>query len=126
MRRLAPLIAACLVTGCSATYIDDDGAVRSAPSSAPTSVALSDRSTDELTADISNLMFDLDQRIIDNDGERSTLEQIEARWAELKPRLEGDDRYRYGQAIEFAQTAVDRNRPADASKGYKILRDLQR
>jgi hypothetical protein len=51
-------------------------------------------------------MSDLDERIVDE-------RQIRA--------ADPDDVFNFEQAIDLARSGVERRRPADASKGYKIL-----
>ena len=69
-------------------------------------------------------MFDLDQQIIDRSGDVATLARLDQVWqvAERQIRAENpDDVYNFQQAIDLARSGVQRRRPADASKGYKIL-----
>ncbi len=50
--------------------------------------------------------------------------RIDALWvvaeAQIRDR-DPDDLFPFEQAIDLARSGVDRNRPADASKGYKVL-----
>ena len=81
----------------------------------------------ELMDEIEVLMFDLDQRIIEGDGDIAALARIDALWAVAEPQIRSndpDDLFNFEQAIELARTGVERRRPADPSKGYKILVDV--
>ncbi|MDJ0769706.1 MAG: hypothetical protein QNJ12_12965 [Ilumatobacter sp.] len=123
------VVAASALAACGTTYVDSS--VTTPPAASAGSTTLPPVATDapvaELLDEIETLMFDLDERIIEQDGHVSTLARIEDLWfaAELQIRSEDpDDVFNFEQAIELAQTGVTRLRPADASKGYKILNDV--
>ena len=124
-------LAAVLTLGaCGTTFVDETVAtVDTSPDATTTTLApvADDAPLDELLPEIARLMFDLDQRIIDNDGSVETLARIDELWlvAERQIRADDpDDLFNFQQAIELARTGVERRRPADASKGYKILVDV--
>ncbi len=127
-RAVAGVLAAVLTLGaCGNTYIDSEVTV---PDTAPdaTTTTLSpvdpDASLDDLLTEIETLMFDLDQQIIDRSGDVATLARLDQVWqvAERQIRAENpDDVYNFQQAIDLARSGVQRRRPADASKGYKII-----
>jgi hypothetical protein len=105
-------LAAVLTLGaCGTTYVDSTVTV---PDTAPDATTTTlppvdpDAPIDELLVEIETLMFDLDERAAER--------QIRA--------AEPNDVYNFEQAIELARSGVERNRPADASKGYKILTDV--
>jgi hypothetical protein len=55
------------------------------------------------------------------------LARIDDAWAVAEQRIRDDDPdevFNFEQAIELARSGVERRRPADASKGYKILVDV--
>ena len=122
-------LAAVLTLGaCGTTYVDS-----TIPDEEPTDVATSTIPVDpaaplgELMDEIEVLMFDLDQRIIEGDGDIAALARIDALWAVAEPQIRSndpDDLFNFEQAIELARTGVERRRPADPSKGYKILVDV--
>jgi hypothetical protein len=124
-------LAAVLTLGaCGTTYIDTDITVPdTSPGATSTTLAPVDPETplDELLPDILVLMSDLDERIIDERGQVETLARIDELWAAAEAQIRADDPdelFNFEQAIELARTGVVRRRPADASKGYKILVDV--
>lgn len=124
-------LAAVLTLGaCGTTFVDETVAtVDSSPDATTTTLApiADDAPVDELLPEIARLMFDLDQRIIDGDGDVEVLERIDELWRVAERQIRAadpDDLFNFQQAIELARTGVERHRPADASKGYKILIDV--
>ena len=116
-----------LTTGaCGTTYLDADVSV--APSGPASTTSLpplaADAPLDEVLGEMQSLMLHLDEEIIDKSAPGATLARIEALWtvadAQIRER-DPDDLYPYEQAMTLARSAVERNRPADASKGYKLL-----
>lgn len=68
----------------------------------------------------------LDQRVIDEDA-AEPMARIEQIWALAEPQLRADHPatlFGYQQAVDLARSAVDRRRPADASKGYRLVIEL--
>jgi len=127
-RSVAGLLAAVLTLGaCGNTYIDSEVTVPDTAIDA-TTTTLSPVDPDapiaDLLAEIEILMFDLDQKIIDRSGDIATLARLDQVWqaAERQIRAENpDDVYNFQQAVDLARSGVQRRRPADASKGYKII-----
>jgi hypothetical protein len=124
-------LAAVLTLGaCGTTFVDETVAtVDTSPDATTTTLPSIDANAplDELLAEIETLMLDLDQRIIDDDGSAETLQRIEALWVPAERRIRAndpDDVFNFEQAIALARTGVERRRPADASKGYKIITDV--
>jgi hypothetical protein len=127
----AVALAAVLTLGaCGTTYVDETVAtVDTSPDATTTTLApvRDDEPLAEVLAAIETLMFDLDQRIIDDDGSTAALARIEELWQSAEPRIRADDPndvFNFEQAIELARSGVERRRPADASKGYKIIADV--
>jgi hypothetical protein len=127
----AVALAAVLTLGaCGTTFVDETVAtIDTSPDATTTTLPAVDPDTDltELLAEIEGLMFDLDERIIEGEGADVALAQIDERWriAERQIReADPDDVFNFEQAIELARTGVERRRPADASKGYKIIEDV--
>ena len=123
----AVALAAVLTLGaCGTTYVDTDVTV---PDTSPDSTSTlpsvdPDAPLPELLAEIELLMTDLDERIIDERDHVATFQRIDELWtvAERQIRaVDPDDVFNFEQAIELARTGVERRRPADASKGYKLL-----
>ncbi len=122
---VALLAVVCTVSACGTTYVDTDVTV---PEPGPTTTTslppiAADAPLDGLLAEIEVLLSDLDRRIVETDHEAATLERIGELWlvAERQIRdLNPDDVFNFEQAIELATSGVNRLRPADASKAYKV------
>jgi hypothetical protein len=72
-------------------------------------------------------MFDLDQRIIDQDDQVARFQRIDELWTVAERRIhdrDPDDVSNFASAIELARSDVERRRPADAGKGDKIFVDV--
>jgi hypothetical protein len=129
---VAALTAAAVLTlgACGTTYIDADVTVPDTAVDATTTTLIPvdpEAPLPELLAEIETLMVDLDERIIDGRGELARLERLEQVWGAAERQIRAndpDDVYNFEQAIGLARTAVERRRPADASKGYKIITDV--
>ena len=119
-----------MLGACGTTFIDETVATPDTSPTATTAALVAvepDAPLDELLTEIEALMYDLDQRIVDDDGQAAALTRIDELWDVAERRIRSDDPddvYNFEQAIELARTGVERRRPADASKGYKILRDV--
>jgi hypothetical protein len=118
---------------CGTTYVDTSvtTVAESTTGEGATTTTLppvdEDTPIESLLDEIATLMFDLDQRIIDEDDQVATFQRIDDLWtvAERKIReRDPDDVPNFESAIELARTGVERRRPADASKGYKIFADV--
>jgi hypothetical protein len=118
--------AAVLTLGaCGTTYVDSSVTV--APSAVVTSTlppVRADAPLGDLLGDIEALMLHLDEQIVDQQDVDATMLRIEALWdvaeAQIRDR-DPDDLFPFEQAIDLARSGAERRRPADASKGYKIL-----
>jgi hypothetical protein len=67
--------------------------------------------------------------VVADDRERaaSMLDDLEADWSLIEGiiRAEQPDRlFGFSQAVDLVRSGVERNRPADVSKGWKLLADL--
>lgn len=132
-RRLAgatALTAVLTLGACGTTYVDTNITVPdTSPDATTTTLAPVDPDTplDELLLEIEALMSDLDERIIDGRGQQTTFDRIAELWTVAERRIRADnpdDVFNFEQAIDLARSGVERRRPADASKGYKILTDV--
>jgi hypothetical protein len=132
-RRLAgatALTAVLTLGACGTTYIDTDITVPDTSPDATTTTLTPvdpDAPLDELLLEIEALMSDLDERIIDQHDEVATFDRIDELWTVAERRIRAnnpDDVFNFEQAIDLARSGVERRRPADASKGYKILTDV--
>ncbi len=86
----------------------------------------SDGTLDELLPILVESWRGLDQRVIDEEaaGPMARIEQI---WSLAEPQLRAEHPatlFGYQQAVDLARSAVDRRRPADASKGYRLVIEL--
>jgi len=126
----AALIAVLTLGACGTTYVDSDITVPDTSPDATTTTLTPvdhDAPLDQLLLEIESLMSDLDERIIDERGQFATFDRIEELWTLAEKDIRSnnpDDVYNFDQAIELARSGVERRRPADASKGYKILTDV--
>jgi hypothetical protein len=111
------------LTGCGTTTVDPSIAA-SADTSAPISA---DASLVDLVGELADSMRHLDEEVIEGDDDDATLARIEEIWAFAEPLAEAHSAgLHFGllQSVDLARTSVERRRPADASKGYKIVADL--
>jgi len=126
----AALAAVLTLGACGTTYVDTDVTVADTSPTATitTSAAVDpDAPLAELLSEIERLMFDLDERIVDERDHLATFARIDALWAAAERQIRAadpNDVFNFEQAIELARSGVERRRPADASKGYKILVDV--
>lgn len=128
-RGASAIVAAVLaLSACGETYIESSATT--APANAPVVTFAPvpvDATVDELLTEIETLMYDLDERIIANDAPAATLDRIEELWALAEPQIRDADLdavFPFEQALGLARTGVARNRPADASKGSKIMQQV--
>lgn len=128
LRGVALGVAVLCLTACGETYIETS--VTTAPEGAPvTTVAAvdTDAPLGDLLAEIGSLMLHLDEQIVAGDGHTATLARIETLWQAAEPQIREthlDAIYDFEQALTYARTGVQRRRPADASKGYKVWLDV--
>lgn len=69
----------------------------------------------------------LSERVIQSDREREALERIQAAWRAAEPQLRVERPevlFGFEQAVDLATSAVERRRPADADKGFRLAVDL--
>ena len=124
-------VAAVLTLGaCGTTYIDTAITV---PDTSPdaTSTTLApidpDAPIGQLLGEVEDLMIDLDERIVDRNDPAGRLARLNETWRAAERQIRAndpDDVYNFQQAIDLARSGVERQRPADASKGYKIITDV--
>ena len=118
------LVGAFTLAACDATYVDSSATT--APSTVATTLApiAADAPLDELFAELDRLMSGLDELIIEHERDAATLARIDEVWAVAEQQIrdrDPDDLFPFEQAITLARSGVERRRPADASKGYKLL-----
>lgn len=117
-----------LLTACGQTYLETS-ATTLAPDATTTTIAPVDPAAPvgELLDEIETLMLDLDERVIAGNQAEATLARIEDLWDAAEPQVRAlalDTVYQFEQALDLARSGVDRKRPADASKGYKLMQQL--
>jgi hypothetical protein len=115
-----------LLTGCGATFVDTSVTVPAVTSTTFPPIR-PNTPVPELLDSIEILMLDLDHRINENEDEFETLDRINDLWrvAEVQIRRnDPTDVFNFSQAIDLARSGVERRRPADASKGYKIIKEV--
>lgn len=124
-------VAAVLTLGaCGTTYIDTEVTVPDTSPDATTTTLVAvdpDAPLDRLLGEIEVLMADLDERIIDRRDPAGSLTRLLELWRAAESQIrrnDPDDVYNFQQAIDLARSGVERQRPADASKGYKIIADV--
>ena len=122
----AGAVAAVLTLGaCGTTYIDTskttpptgDVTTTRAPVAADTPLAA-------LLGDIETLMRHFDEQIVDQEDVPETMARIDELWDVAEQQIrdrDPDDVFPFQQAIDLARSGAERRRPADASKGYKVL-----
>ena len=117
-----------MLTACGTTTVDES-IVASADTSVTTTLPpiRSDASLVELVGDLADAMRHLDEQVIEGDTDEATLARIEEIWVVAEPLAREhsiDMEFGLEQSVDLARTSVERRRPADASKGYKIVAAL--
>lgn len=136
-RRGVVALVAVLLAGCGETYVDTsllDDSTTSVPTSAtattPPSVVDGDDAVDRsaVIGRIDDALDRLSDAVAD-DAELAAelLAALERDWSMIEPGIRADhpsQLFGMQQAMDLARSAVTRKRPADASKAWKIVRDL--
>lgn len=81
----------------------------------------------ELLPEMATEMSRLGSQIADGDGDGATLARIEELWAAARPEIEASRPELLGgidTTVDMSRTAVERKRPADADKAFRLLTDL--
>ncbi len=127
---LVSMVSALAFTGCGTTTVDPSIAASADTVVTTTLPAISaDASLVDLVRDLADSMSHLDEEVIESEKDDATLARIEEIWVLAEPLAgEHSPEMRSGleQSVDLARTSVERRRPADASKGYKIVADLLR
>jgi hypothetical protein len=116
------------LTACGTTTVDES-IVASDDTGVTTTLPpiRSDASLVALVGDLADSMRHLDEQVIEGDIDEATLARIEEIWVVAEPlarEFSVDMVFGLEQSVDLARTAVERRRPADASKGYKIVAAL--
>ena len=125
---LVGALALIVSTACGTTTVDESIAASAdrAPPTTPPPID-PDESLVELVRGLADSMRHLDEEVIEGDEDDATLARIEEIWVVAEPlarRHSIDMEFGLEQSVDLARTSVTRRRPADASKGYKIVADL--
>ncbi len=118
------LVGALTLAACGTTYVDSSVTTPSSVAATTLPPVATDTPLADLFTRLDELMRGLDEQIVEAEGDQAALARIEALWTVAEARIrerDPDDLYAFEQAITLARTGVDRRRPADASKGYKLL-----
>jgi len=128
VRLAAATTAAAVLTlgACGTTYIDTSKTVPPTGDVATTTLppVAADTPLPTLLGDIESLMRHLDEQIVEEDHVPQTMTRIDQLWDVAEQQIRDrnpDDLFPFQQAIDLARSGADRRRPADASKGYKVL-----
>jgi hypothetical protein len=125
---LAPASLVLMLTACGTTTVDES-IVASADTGVTTTLPPvdADASLVDLVRDLTDSMRHLDEQVIEGETDDATLARIEEIWILAEPLAEArSSELQFGlqQSVDLARTSVERRRPADASKGYKIVSGL--
>lgn len=125
---LAPASLVFMLTACGTTTVDES-IVASADTGVTTTLppVNADASLVDLVRDLTDSMRHLDEQVIEGETDDATLARIEEIWILAEPLAEArSSELQFGlqQSVDLARTSVERRRPADASKGYKIVSGL--
>lgn len=126
--RWAAVAAAAATAACGPTTVDESVASTVADPEPTTTVAIdADRpladTLDQLVVEVGRLP----EQIVEDDGQDATLERVEALWAVAEPEIRANDAtdlFNFTQGLDLARRGVEGRRPADASKGARILGDV--
>lgn len=119
------LVGALALGACGTTYVDSSVTVPSSVAATTLPAIAADAPLPELFTELDALMRRLDEQIVEGKGEQdASLDRIESVWAVAEQQIRAadpDDLFPFEQAITLVRSGVERRRPADASKGYKLL-----
>ena len=135
----ATAVAMMTISACGSTYVDDELLAESAAATSTTTAPPADTATSTpastvagdvaaAVTELRSLLDALSDAVVDDDADAAALlTNVDQLWAEIEPTLRADHPealFPVEQAVLLATTSVERRRPADASKGALILRDL--
>lgn len=126
------MVAVLSVSGCATEIIDTTNTIVDTPVTTTTEfVLLADATLDQLTEVLRDETSSLSRSVFDGDttAARTHLARIERAWALAEPMIvsqygEMADQITYDlrRVVALARSAIDRNRPADASKALSFMR----
>lgn len=123
------LVVSPALIGCGATYIEDS-LVETTTSIAETPTA--SNSVEHTLAEHLNIidqsLNELSDAIVENDGTADeVLTSILQSWGDIEDRIKADfpdSHFGFYEVITLAEISVERRRPADASKAWKLFIDV--
>ena len=123
-------IAACpMLAACGSTYIDESLLESSTTVVETVEVTeVSDRTFSEHLDLIDQSLNDLSDAIVDNDGSADViLATILESWNSIEAQVQADfadSHFGFYEVMVLAELSVERRRPADASKAWKLFIDI--
>ncbi len=120
------LSSALALTAC-ATTIDPDVTTVASGDAAQTTVFVATGSTTALLDQLVVEATGLSEAITENEGQRSTMERIDALWEVARTGVDAkapDMLADFDRAVALMRNGVDRRRPADADKALNNFRSL--
>jgi hypothetical protein len=120
----AVFVGALVLAACGTTYVDSSVTTPSSVAATTLPPVSADAPLPELFTELDGLMRRLDEQIVEAKGDQAALARIEAVWVVTEQQIrenDPDDLFPFEQAITLVRSGVERRRPADASKGYKLL-----
>lgn len=137
MRTSARRVIAVVVTAAALVACGETVDLASAPDDASDAVTTvvdpfriditEDAAAEELLDAMLLMWRGLGERVIDGDRADEAADRIAEWWRRAEPTVRSDRPellFGFEQAVELARSSVERRRPADASKGYKLAVDL--
>ncbi len=132
----AALLGGLAFVGCATTVVEEEPATGEdvqiesgtiVDADAPEITVPLTGSAAELLPEMATEMSRLGSQIAENEDDAGTLARIEELWAAARPEVE-ESRPELlggiGTTVDMSRTAVERNRPADADKAFRLLTDL--
>lgn len=123
------LVVSPALIGCGPTYIEDS-LVETTTSIAETPTASNsvERTLAEHLNIIDQSLNELSDAIVENDGTADeVLTSILQSWGDIEDRIKADfpdSHFGFYEVITLAEISVERRRPADASKAWKLFIDV--
>lgn len=128
-RTILSLVVSALLSACGATYIEDSFVETSTSiTDTPDATANVERTFDEHLDVIDQSLNDLSDAIVENDGSADEiLVTILQSWESIEGDIKSDfpdSHFGFYEVITLTELSVERRRPADASKAWKLFIDI--
>ncbi len=123
------IVAAVLaVSSCGPTYIDESLITSTSTVPRDIDVSTAPKSFEEALAVIDISLGSLSDALVNGGDEPQVLlNDIELAWAMVEPEIRQsfpDSHFGFYEVMTLARSSVERRRPADSSKAWKLFRDL--